>query len=167
MNARLVVIAALAAGAYAVKSWMDFARTTPSNGKEPGSAQQHAPQAPRAGELLGAVQAAYASTLAAFDTTGGETTDYEGRDARASADAQALQRILETIRSELAPDLLQTCESLSDNIASAQLQLMAFAINRKNRGLPDSAETEAESFDRNEFKQNTEPLYNRLIAALT
>lgn len=161
LNARFVLIAALAAAAYGVKSLLDFVQTKQSDGKA-----RDLPTS-QARELLSAVQAAYASTLAAFDSTGEDATDYEARDARAAADAQELQRVLETVRSDLAPDLLQASESFNDNIASAQLQLMAFAINRKNRGLPDSAETEAETYDRKEFKENTEPLYSRLIDALT
>ncbi|MDQ2907752.1 MAG: hypothetical protein M3R44_00195 [Candidatus Eremiobacteraeota bacterium] len=118
-------------------------------------------------ELIGVVQAAYESTLAAFDPSGDEATDYEVRDARASSDADALQRTLDAVRSGLKSDLAQVSQAFADNIASAQLQIMAFAINRKNRGLPDSAQAEAETSDLKDFKRNAEPLYQRLVSALT
>ncbi len=117
-------------------------------------------------ELVGVLEAAYASTLAAFDPTADEPTDYEARDVRASADAVALQRTLDTVRAGLTSELAEVSQAFADNVAAAQLQIMAFAINRKNRGLPDSAEAEAETTDLNDFKRLAEPLYHRLVSAL-
>ncbi len=116
--------------------------------------------------LREAVENGYASTVAAFATSG-ENADYEARDARAEQDAERLQQTFSAVRSDLAPELASACEAMVERVASAQLQLMAFAINRKHRGLPDGAQAEAEIDDRKAFTREIEPLYERLKASLS
>lgn len=167
LKSTVVLLGALALVALGVKSIMDFARTQVDDRTTEGHATNIGADASHSPELLRAAVAAYTSTLAAFDSTGDEATDYAGRDARAAEDAAALQRALDAVLPGLTPDLRQASQAFVDNIASAQLQIMAFAINRKNRGLPDSAEAEAEKSDLKEFKRSTEPLYKRLVGTLS
>jgi len=157
-KSRAVLIASLAVAALAAKLMMDSGRPKRAGIGTGLSASQ-------ARELLSIVQSAYASTLAAFDSSGVDASDYESRDARAAADAEALQRTLDAMQPKLAADLRETLRAFIERVASAQLQIMAFAINRKNRGWPDSAEAQAETSDLNEFKQAAEPLYSRLVGA--
>ena len=80
--------------------------------------------------IYDAIETSYASTVAAF-ALHGEEADYETHDAQAQQDAARLQQLFSSMRADLSPELTSSCEAIIDRIASAQLQLMAFAINRK------------------------------------
>jgi len=67
----------------------------------------------------------------------------------------------------LSARLQPLATALVDAVASAQVQLMAFAINRKNRGLPDAAQAKAEDTDRRTFVETVGPVYRRLVEALS
>lgn len=116
-------------------------------------------------DLRVAVEHGYDSTIAAFATSG-DDAQYEARDARAEADAQQLRETFERLRAQLAPELAIACEALVERVSGAQMKLMAFAINRKNRGLPDGAQVEAEASDRKAFRQEIEPIYAHLKTVL-
>ena len=118
-------------------------------------------------ELLAAVHAAHASTLAAFEPSGEDSGDFEARDARAAADAAVLERAYATTRPAVAAWLLPTVTSFVETVTAAQVQIMAFAINRKNRGLPDSAQADAERDDGAQFKRAAAPLLARLAEVLS
>ena len=120
----------------------------------------------QARQLLALVSAAYTSTVNAFDPSGDESSDFDERDAKAAEDAQALQRTFEFAQNTLPAPLQVVCHELVEHVTAAQLQIMAFAINRKNRGFPDSVQAEAEGEDRKQFKRDVEPLYKQLITAL-
>ena len=120
----------------------------------------------KARELLQQVHAAYAATLAALDPNEREDATFEERDAKAASAAEALRQSLETVRPLLAPRFGLALSSFVDHVSTAQLQIMAFAINRKNRGLPDSAEAENETEDRRVFERNAQPLFEDLVSAL-
>jgi len=119
------------------------------------------------GELLSVVQAAYDSTLAAFAVGGDKPSLFDECDARAAADAERLQRVYGTLAPAVAPRLAPLLAAFVDAVSAAQLQIMAFAINRKNRGLPDGAQTEAEVEDRNAFERRARPIYAQLRAAFS
>jgi hypothetical protein len=121
----------------------------------------------QAGELLGAIRSAYASTLLAFDASGDEAIDFNQRDARAAADAQNLERAFAAAKPALSAKFAPAVAAFVDAVSAAQVQLMAFAINRKNRGLPDAAQTELENNGRRAFKRETQPVYEQLIGALS
>jgi hypothetical protein len=120
---------------------------------------------PQLRPISDAIETSYGSTIAAF-ALHGEEADYEAHDARAQQDAERLQQLFLSMRSDLSPELASSCEAVIDRIAAAQLQLMAFAINRKNRGLPDSAQAKAEIADREAFQDDVAPLFERVRAAL-
>ena len=86
---------------------------------------------------------------------------------QAQADADRLEKVFSSKRGELSPELTSSCEAMIDRITAAQLQLMAFAINRKNRGLPDSAQAEAELADRKAFQDGAQTLLERLKSPLS
>ena len=111
--------------------------------------------------LREAAEAAHASTVAAF-ATAGDSDDFDARDALAAANAERLASAVAAVRDDLAPGLREACDAMLERVSSAQLQLMAFAINRKNRGTPDAAQTEAETADRKAFQQEIDPLYRTL-----
>ena len=121
---------------------------------------------PQLRPIAEAIETSYASTIAAF-ALHGEEADYETHDAQAQRDADRLQQVFSSMHADLSPELASSCEAVIDRIAAAQLQLMAFAINRKNRGLPDSAQAEAELADRRAFEDDTAPLFERVKAALS
>jgi hypothetical protein len=118
-------------------------------------------------ELLAAVKASYASTLAAFDPSGDELGAFAERDARAAADAEALQRTFERVKPALRTGIVPSVTAFADAVAEAQVQIMAFAINRKNRGLPDAAQSEAEGDDLRSFETGTKGLYQQLVSAFS
>lgn len=122
------------------------------------------PESEQLHDMREAMERSYASTMAAFSVQG-EDADYERHDADAKRDAERLQASFESARSALAPELAQPGAAFVERIATAQLQLMAFAINRKNRGAPDSAAVEAEIADREAFKKEIEPLYARVYGS--
>ncbi len=112
-----------------------------------------------------AIETSYASTVAAFALLG-EEADYATHDAKAQQDADRLQQLFDSVRPELSPELAKDCEAVVDRIAAAQLQLMAFAINRKNRGMPDNAQAETELADRKAFQEEAAPLFERIKSTL-
>jgi len=115
--------------------------------------------------LREALDLSYRSTIAAFATQADEA-EYEATDAQAQRDADCLQEVFTEAQSDLGAEFVDEYRAIVERITSAQLQLMAFAINRKNRGLPDSAQAEAEATDRRVFETDTAPFYARLRAAL-
>ncbi|MEO6990133.1 MAG: hypothetical protein ABI346_08755 [Candidatus Baltobacteraceae bacterium] len=117
--------------------------------------------------LLAAIQAARASTMAAFDSNAPDASQAEARDQKAAADAGALCRAFEDLQPLLRPRIGPVVASFVETIAAAQLQIMAFAINRKNRGNPDATQIEAERNERAEFRQKAEPLVASLVQALS
>jgi hypothetical protein len=119
-----------------------------------------------AAELLSSIQAAYGSTLAALDAAG-TSDEFDARDARAAADAARLERTFEGCRNELTARLLPSVSTFVDCVRAAQVQIMAFAVNRKNRGLPDAAQAAAEAADRRSFRREAAPLVAALAATLS
>jgi hypothetical protein len=117
----------------------------------------------RAKDLLAAARAAYDSTIQAFETS----EDGDARDARAAADAQTLRTLVQTIKPQLSARLEPLVSSLLDALATSEVQIMAFAINRKNRGTPDAAQAKAEDADRRDFVERVSPIYRRLVEALS
>jgi len=115
--------------------------------------------------LRDALDTSYRSTVAAFATQADEA-EYEATDAQAQRDADCLQEVFTETQADLGAEFVDDYRAIVERIMSAQLQLMAFAINRKNRGLPDSAQAEAEATDREAFEKDTVPLYARLKATL-
>ncbi len=122
------------------------------------------PESEQLRDMREAMERSYASTMAAFSVQG-EDADYERHDADAKRDAERLQASFESARSALGPELAEPSAAFVERIATAQLQLMAFAINRKNRGVPDSAALGAEIADREAFKKEIEPLYARVYGS--
>ena len=116
-------------------------------------------------DLLEALENGYASTLGAF-ATAADREAYEARDAQAKRDAETLRTRFTSVRTFLAPEFEEACEAFVERVTAAQLQLMAFAINRKHHGLPDAAQTEAEIADRANFKKEAAPLFEQLTSAL-
>ncbi len=114
--------------------------------------------------LRRAIEGAYQATLHAFKISS-EDTDFDERDRAAAAAAERLHGLVESTRSRLAPDLASACDALDARLSAANVQLMAFAINRKNRGLPDAAALETETADRRALTKELEPVYTRLLAA--
>ncbi|MBV9103401.1 MAG: hypothetical protein JO060_07400 [Candidatus Eremiobacteraeota bacterium] len=121
----------------------------------------------QAQRLVSLLQAAYASTVAALEPTAVDASDFDERDARAASDAEALRQGFDEVRSTLAPGLSSAVAAFVDHIITARVQIAAFAINRKNRGLPDAAQAEAETEDRRNFQQNAQPVLSHLVAALS
>jgi hypothetical protein len=121
----------------------------------------------QAQELLTVMQAAYGSTLGAFEPSGDQLTVFDERDATAATDAEALRKTFEALESRLAAHVAPSVKAFVEAIAAAQLQIMAFAINRKNRGLPDAVQNEAEHDDRQAFRRQTEPIYKELVTAFS
>lgn len=119
----------------------------------------------QAREFRAAIEAAYASTLAAFGANG--DSDPAALEERAKADAQALESAFEAVRPALSERLAPAVASFVESITAAQVQLMAFAINRKNRDPNDPAQAELERDDRTAFKRITEPLLAQLVSALS
>jgi hypothetical protein len=117
----------------------------------------------RAKDLLAAARAAYDSTVQAFETS----ADGDARDARAAADAQALRMMAQELKPALSARLQPVLSSFLDALATSEVQIMAFAINRKNRGTPDAAQTKAEDADRRAFVESVRPIYERLTEALS
>jgi hypothetical protein len=115
--------------------------------------------------LVAAIRAAYDSTVQAFETSG--DGDGDARDERAASAAEALRRTVDAMKPALSPRLQPLVTSLVDALATAQVQIMAFAINRKNRGVPDAAQTKAEDADRQAFVETAGPIYQRLLAGLS
>ena len=156
MKRMLTILMALAAGTLATMLGLRYARL-----KATGLASE------QAREIIDAIRRCYESTLAALDPNPAEGTTFEQRDARATADAERLRRVVNGLRPVLNPRLMVSVESFVDSITSAQVQIMAFAINRKNRGLPDAAQSEAEQQDRRAFQQTAEPIVEQLTKALS
>ncbi len=104
-------------------------------------------------EVLAAVGKAYESTWLAFDTNVKDVSEFDVRDARAKNDAAAAATLFNERGDELPQELRPTIATLVERVEAAQLQLMAFAINRKNRGEPDAAQAEAELADRQAFRE--------------
>jgi hypothetical protein len=117
----------------------------------------------QAKKLLAAIRAAYDSTVQALETSG----DGDARDARAASAAQALRRTVDAMKPALSARLQPLVTSLVDALATAEVQIMAFAINRKNRGVPDAAQTKAEDADRRAFVDSASPIYERLVEGLS
>jgi hypothetical protein len=117
----------------------------------------------RAKDLLAAARAAYDSTVRAFETSG----DGDARDAQAASDAQALRTMAQEMKPALSARLQQVLSSFLDALATSEVQIMAFAINRKNRGAPDAAQTKAEDADRRAFVESVHPIFQRLTEALS
>jgi predicted component of type VI protein secretion system len=113
--------------------------------------------------LLAAIGAAYHSTVEALEAS----ADGNARDARAASDAEALRAAVAAVTPTLSARLQPLASGLVDAVASAQVQIMAFAINRKNRGLPDAVQTKAEDTDRRAFVETAGPVYRRLVEALS
>lgn len=163
MKRRLIAFATVLVAVPAIIAYRS-AKTKGSVAETTAPTAETIPTA-RIRELRDAIESGYASTLAAF-TVDGADVDFEGHDARAKHDAEKLEAIFATIRPDLTPEIASFCEALVERVASAQLKLMAFAINRKNRGLPDSAQIETEIADRAALVREIEPLYQRLTASL-
>jgi hypothetical protein len=119
----------------------------------------------RARTLRDALSGAYQATLAAFDPDGESEAAFAERDARAAEAADELKKRVEEVGLSVPSSFARALEAFSQNVADAQLQIMAFAINRKNRN-PDSAQAEMETADRRAFKDEAEQAYSKLIAAL-
>ncbi|GAC1308983.1 MAG: hypothetical protein NVSMB19_22470 [Vulcanimicrobiaceae bacterium] len=123
--------------------------------------------APAAAEILAtALVKAHDATMDALDPKVVDPDVCELRDKRAAEHAEALQRAYESTAAELPDQLRTEYGAVVDRIQQAQLQIMAFAINRKNRGEPDSAQTEAERRDREELRHDVAPAYTALLQAL-
>jgi len=121
---------------------------------------------PGASAAHAAAAAAYASTRAAFSPSGADVSEFDARDAQARADADALRAAAESVMPALPPELAAKLQSFLDNVAAAQVQVMAFAINRKNHGVPDAAHTKTEAADLAEFERSNQPLLNELLSSL-
>ncbi len=117
---------------------------------------------PAVREVFAATGKAYESTWRAFDTKVEDAGDYDARDARAKTDADSLSSLFAQHRDEIPEALRPVIATLVEQVESAQLQLMAFAINRKNRGEPDAAQVEAELEDRRAFRRECGVLVGRL-----
>lgn len=115
--------------------------------------------------LAAALAKAYESTLAALDPKVTENEACESYDKKAAEDAEALQGAYTAAATELPEGSRDAYGAIVERVQQAQLQIMAFAINRKNRGKADAAETEAERRDRDEFRREVGPLYKALVAA--
>ncbi len=77
----------------------------------------------QAKNLIAAIRAAYDSTIQAFETS----ADGDARDARAASDAQALRRTVDAIKPALSERLQPLVSTFVDALATAEVQLMAFA----------------------------------------
>ncbi|GAC1497474.1 MAG: hypothetical protein NVS1B2_19430 [Vulcanimicrobiaceae bacterium] len=134
--------------------------------RETSDSTEQRPAAPeRVAGLREAIDDSYRATLDAF-ATDGDDTEFERRDERSKLAAQRLQDAVEAARAKLGPEVAGACETLVSHISAAQVQLMAFAINRKNRGLPDAAEIEMETADRRAWTADIAPVYERLMTVL-
>ena len=104
------------------------------------------------------------STFAAFAQ---QTDDAEFMELEKTARAkfETLQTALATVRDAIPSDLRESCDRFVELATEAQMQLMAFAINRKNRGTPDSAQEEEEAHDLKTFRAGEAELRSRLTSA--
>jgi len=116
--------------------------------------------------LATALVKAYDATVAALDPRVVDLDACEQRDKEAAEYAEALQALYSSTSSDVPEAVRNEYGTLVERVAQAQLQIMAFAINRKNRGEPDSAQTEAEQRDRDEFKREVAPTYGAVLKAL-
>jgi predicted component of type VI protein secretion system len=147
---RLIVAGLIGLALRAVARWVGARK---DSGLDPDQAMR----------LLAAIRAAYDSTIRALEPS----ADGDARDAKAASDAEALRAVVDAVKPRLSARLQPLATALVDAVASAQVQIMAFAINRKNRGLPDAAQTKAEDADRRTFVETVGPVYRRLIEALS
>lgn len=119
-----------------------------------------------AARLARALSHAYEAVIAALDPKVVDFDACEQRDKEAATSAEALQATYEATASGLPDSVKADMHVVLERIERAQLQIMAFAINRKNRGEVPPAETDAERRDRNEFRREIEPAYRALMALL-
>ncbi len=149
---RLIVAGLIGLAVRAVVRWIGARKQTGLDGDQ-------------AQALIAAIRVAYDSTVQAFETSG--DSDGDARDARAAAAAEALRTTADALKPALSARLQPRVASLVDAVATAQVQIMAFAINRKNRGVPDAAQTKAEDADRQAFVETAGPIYQRLVEGLS
>ena len=104
------------------------------------------------------------ATFAAFaqHTNDAEFMEHE---KTARAEFEKLQTALASVRDAIPSDLRESCDRFVELATEAQMRLMAFAINLKNRGTPDSAQEEEEAHDLKEFRAGVAELQSRLTSA--
>ncbi|GAC1568548.1 MAG: hypothetical protein NVS2B3_12770 [Vulcanimicrobiaceae bacterium] len=112
--------------------------------------------------LATALRRAYTTTLAALDPKVTDAATCERHDAEATAGLEAFREAVEARSSALPEALRRETTAFLERLDAAQLRIMAFAINRKNRGEADSAETEAERRERAQFRRDAGPAYEAL-----
>ena len=104
------------------------------------------------------------ATLAAF-TQHPDDAEFTKDEMAARVEFSKLQASLADVRDTIPGEVRDACDRFVELATEAQLQLMAFAINRKNRGTPDSAQEEAEAHDRKQFRTGVAELNDRLVSA--
>lgn len=104
------------------------------------------------------------ATIAAF-AEHADDAEFTQREMTARGAFEKAQGALAELRDALPPSLREPCDRFIECASEAQLQLMAFAINRKNRGTPDSGQEAVESHDLNHFRAAVKELHPRLTSA--
>ena len=104
------------------------------------------------------------ATFAAFSQHT-DDAEFMKHEKTARAEFEKLQTALASVRDAIPSDLRESCDRFVELATEAQMQLMAFAINRKNRGTPDSAQEEEEAHDLKTFRTGVTELQSNLTSA--
>ena len=113
-----------------------------------------------------ALNAAFVATHEAFQIAPGDAaSENDARVTRASEAAAKFNLAIEAAAPRLGR-LADGCAKFGQLVSDAQLQVMAFAINRKNRGETGGADFESEIADRKVFMRDAQPIVHDLSAAL-
>jgi len=119
---------------------------------------------PRLRNLLAQAEAAALAMSAALEP-GDSVRDRDDRDARAAAALREMEAAVTASANELAPAFASSLATFVAELASAQVRLMAFAMNRRNHGEAVSAESKAELHAREAFEREVRPLLATLRSA--
>ena len=104
------------------------------------------------------------SATAAFSANDG--AEHETLDEKAIAEIKQIGELFTEIRGELPDVALNLAREIVERYENAQVQLMAFAINRKNRET-DGGPTDLELADRAAFARDSANLSDRLSEAIS
>ena len=159
MNFRSVVLAVGAiAGVAIVASQLK---------KVIGRSSSHKLSGDESVRLRAALNEAFEASCMAFEIAPGDTaSDSAERVSRANEAATTFSRVVNTVTPRLGM-LSEECATLVQLLNNVQIQIMAFAINRKNRGETDEINFEAESAGRKAFLLDAQPLFDHLSSVLS
>ena len=113
--------------------------------------------------LSEAVESSRTSALAAFGAA--DDADHGSLDERAITDIKTVVELVAGFGDTLPSAAVALANEIVERYESAQVQLMSFAINRKNRG-HDGAQSEMELADGLAFTRESEALSGRLKEAI-